>query len=67
MPSPIIQGHSRSPSHSGEKHHSSVVAAEIARLLELEIRLKGRVRVDEELWHTFIEHRLKASESRDAL
>ncbi len=41
--------------------------SEIVRFLELAVRLKGRVRVDEDLWQTYIEHRLKASESQEAL
>jgi hypothetical protein len=41
--------------------------SQMARFLELAVRLKDRVRIDEELWQTCIEHRLKASESREAL
>jgi hypothetical protein len=41
--------------------------SEIVGFLDLAVRLKGRVRVDEDLWQTYIEHRLKASESQEAL
>jgi hypothetical protein len=41
--------------------------SDMARFLELAVRLKDRVRVDEQLWQTCIGHRLKASESREAL
>jgi hypothetical protein len=41
--------------------------AHLVRLLDLVVRLKGRVRVDEDLWQAFIDQRLKAAECRHAL
>jgi hypothetical protein len=40
---------------------------DVVRFLELAVRLKDRVRVDVQLWQTCIEHRITASESREAL
>lgn len=44
-----------------------LTSSDIVRFLELAVRLKDRVRVDEQLWQTCIEHRITASESREAL
>jgi hypothetical protein len=46
---------------------AELAPSDMVRFLELAVRLKDRVRVDEQLWQTCIEHRITASESREAL
>ena len=41
--------------------------SDMVHFLELAVRLKDRVRADEQLWQTCIEHRLEASDSREVL